>query len=253
MCFSPSGADTAKWTNRLSLVVWKQASQVTPVHQKLGNSHPKYKVFHHEHLPKLTSWGMPFQVRSQTYKPRKLSFCLWRRRTGRGRHWCRVCSKGIPPNEVFPVNLVSGRRLEIWKCRTENHLMCLPSLTWIYVLLASRKGIGHATNRAMLKWDQTQSQHRQGMLHAKEFTTWVTELSSFSVSPLILHEMWRSKVWMKIISYWKWPEFAGLWGLQCVSDFGASTAPHGVGSAPGWFQPLRPGDPSSCPGRGASL
>jgi len=57
MCFSPSGADTAKWTNRLSLVVWKQASQVTPVHQKLGNSHPKYKVFHHELLPKLTLWG----------------------------------------------------------------------------------------------------------------------------------------------------------------------------------------------------
>ena len=50
----------------------------------------------------------------------------------RPRHWCRVCSKGIPPNEVFPVNLVSGRRLEIWKCRTQNHLMCLPSLTWIY-------------------------------------------------------------------------------------------------------------------------
>lgn len=90
-----------------------------------GNSHPKYKVFHHELLPKLTLWGMPLQVRRQTYKPRKLSFC-------RGRHWCRVCSKGIPPNEVFPVNLVSGRRSEIWKCRTENHLMCLPGLTWIY-------------------------------------------------------------------------------------------------------------------------
>ena len=126
--------------------------------------------------------------------------------------------------------------------------MCLPNLTWICVLLASRRGTGHATNRAMLKWDQTQSQHRPGMLHAKEFTTWVPELSSFSVSPLALNEMWGSKVWRSF------PTETGL----LLQVYGASNVwfwchSKPWGSAPGWFQPLRPGDPSSCPGRSASL